>query len=86
MIQMSSTIPFVSTQPKRGNPPLHWAAFENPKLGRFPGGLNGFRLGDYLGGGEDGFGFKPHVEEYGFIAIKVVGLRTIQLPIYFNLC
>lgn len=76
---MSSTIPFISKQPKVGDPPLHWVAFENPKLRQFPG-LSDFQLEDYLGGGEDGFVFKAYVEEQGPVAVKVVGLRAFHSP------
>lgn len=72
------TIPFVSKQPKVGDPPLRWAAFENPKLRRFPGPSD-FQLEDYLGGGEDGFVFKAHIEEQGPVAVKVVSLRVFYL-------
>lgn len=71
-------------QPKLGNPPLHWDAFKNPKLRRFPG-ANGFLLQDYLGGDADGLVFKAHIEEYGPVAVKVVGWRasSILLPNLF---
>lgn len=75
---MSSTIPFISRQAKVGDAPLHWAAFENPKLRRFPGSSD-FQLEDYLGGGEDGFVFKAHIEEQGPVAVKIVGFRGFHL-------
>jgi len=60
-----------SHQPNIGDPSLHWAAFEHPKLRRFPHPSKLELQPKYLGGGEDGFVFKAEINEHP-VAVKIV--------------
>ncbi|KAB5576235.1 hypothetical protein GE09DRAFT_619468 [Coniochaeta sp. 2T2.1] len=69
---MSPTVSFISDQPNIGDPSLHWADFETPKLRRFPHSNNPcLELpNNYLGGGVDGFVFKAEIDGHP-VAVKI---------------
>jgi hypothetical protein len=78
VINMSSTpatrFPFISQAPKIGDPPKSdWAAFEQPRLRRFPD-PDGLKLRRFLGRGTQGFVFKAKIGEGRELTVKFVRL------------
>ncbi len=82
---MSSTLSFVSQEPKVGDPPDRcWEGFKNPKLQQFPGSSDNFQWKKYLGGGTDGFVFEVHIDERP-VAVKIVGFLFLFFYWRFHL-
>lgn len=72
-LSMKSSLPFISSEPKVGDPPLEWADFKSPKLRRFPGAQDHIELQRFLGRGEEGIVIKAQVEgQEDPVAIKIV--------------
>lgn len=66
--------PFVSMEPKEGEPPQsNWAAFKKPQLRQFPN-PSGLRFGRFLGKGIQGFVLEATTAEGGRVAVKFVCL------------
>ncbi|RSL94406.1 hypothetical protein CDV31_014320 [Fusarium ambrosium] len=56
-----TVLPFISQEPKVGDPPLDWEDFEKPRLRQFPGTRDDIRLRRFLGRGADGLIIKARI-------------------------
>lgn len=79
-------LPFLSQQPKVGDPVINWQDFKKPRLRRFPGSRDDIRLRKFLGRGEDGLVIKARVKgQEDPVAVKIVSYvpayhRGLRLP------
>lgn len=83
-------LPFISQEPKVGDPPLGWEDFEKPSLRRFPGTRDDIRLDRFLGRGADGLVIKARIKgREEPVAIKTVSrlshlMKQAILPSFFH--
>ncbi|KAI1499395.1 hypothetical protein F5X99DRAFT_430776 [Biscogniauxia marginata] len=64
-------LPFISHEPKEGEPSCHWKNFEEPRLRRFPKSPATFNWKEHLGTGVDGIVLKAQTGAGNLVAVKI---------------
>ncbi len=77
VVPPETTLPFLSHEPKEGDPSCQWQNFDTPKLREFPE-ASPLRWRGFIGAGEDGLVLRARTDDKE-VAVKIVSSKSILL-------